>query len=298
MIYGARTTGGWGRGRCSLCALLFLIALGGVWNTASGFPPAPFYTVFGDVRDEFGALIYPEGAAVILSSGGREVLRQSLLDGTERGYNYQVRLRMDLQRAGTEAYSSLALGIGTTYTLSVTVDGLTYLPIEMSTPPQAGSPGGRTRINLTLGIDSDGDGLPDAWEEAQLFHSGIPPGPDGWDLSLLDGDGDFDGDGQLNRQEYISGTYATDAESQLMLEVRDVLPTSACLEFYAFYGRIYVLYSSTDLVTWVPVSLLTSNPEEDPAATASPYLRAVETGVIQIYVPHAEQGVYYRLTAR
>ncbi|MDP0499965.1 MAG: hypothetical protein Q7P63_07670 [Verrucomicrobiota bacterium JB022] len=269
----------------------------GSFHCVSAFPPAPYYTVFGDVRDEFGTLLHPEGASVILSAGGKEVLRQSLLDFDNRGFNYQVRLRIDLQRAGTTPYSSLALGIGTTYTLSVSIGGIVYLPIEMSTPPQTGNPAGRTRLNLTLGVDSDGDGLPDAWEEAQLFHAGIPAGEDGWDLSLLDAKGDFDRDGLSNYQEYVSGTYATDSESYLWLDIAEVLPESVRLDFYAFYGRIYVLQSSRDMENWTVVPLLTTDPEEDPEATPNAFLRANSTGVTSLYVPHAEDGTFYRLIA-
>lgn len=286
-----------GFGRSSSRRALGCLLAGGCASFAWAFPPAPFYTVFGDVRDEYGTLIHPEGAAVILSADGKEILRQALLDGS-RGYNYQLRLRIDLQRPGTAAYSSQALGVGTSYLLSVSVDGLTYLPIEMATPPSTGNPAGRTRIDLTLGIDSDGDGLPDAWEEAQLYHAGILPGPDGWDLSQITADGDFDGDGLTNRQEYIGGTYATDNESFLWLDIAEVLPTSVRLDYYAFYGRLYVLESSTDLVTWTIVPTTTVEPGDNPDATPQPFVRATTTGVSSLYIEPAAEGTLYRLIAK
>jgi len=49
------------------------------------------------------------------------------------------------------------------------------------------------------------------------------PGQNGWDLSLLTRDGDFDGDGISNWQEYIAGTFATDPTDYLSLRVTEAL---------------------------------------------------------------------------
>ena len=65
-----------------------------------------------------------------------------------------------------------------------------------------GRPGGITQLDLTLGEDLDGDGLPDAWErsiaDAGLSINEILPG------------GDNDKDGLTNLEEYKSGNYAFD----------------------------------------------------------------------------------------
>lgn len=261
------------------------------------FPPAPFYTVFGDVRDHYGVLLPPDGASIILSSEGREIVRQSLVDG-DRGYNYLLRLRLELDRPDTQSYSSLALSIGGDYTLSVAVDGFIYLPIEMSSPRQTGNPADRQRLDLTLGLDSDSDGLPDAWEEAQLFHGGILPGLDGWDLSLINPAGDFDQDGLTNRQEYLIGTYATDNTSYLWLKVAETFPGAVRMEFYAFFGRLYALQASTDLVHWTPVPLALENPETTGEEPQAMFMRSVSTGVISIFTVPAGERVIYRLVAR
>ena len=65
----------------------------------------------------------------------------------------------------------------------------------------------RDESGRTLRVDG---GIPDAWEQSQLYAAGILPGEDGWDLSLIDRDGDFDKDGISNWLEYIAGTFATD----------------------------------------------------------------------------------------
>jgi hypothetical protein len=51
--------------------LVFLLVTG----TASAFPPAPYYTLHGMVRDQVGQTVTAEGAVVILLKGGVEVGR-------------------------------------------------------------------------------------------------------------------------------------------------------------------------------------------------------------------------------
>lgn len=215
--------------RAFLVGLTFFLAT----IALHGFPPAPHYTIYGDVRDQYGVLLPADGSSVILYQGSREVLRQPLVESPTAPFNYQIRMRIDMFRPSTTSYSSLALRAGAEYTLAVNIGGQLFSPIEMKTTPAVGSPAGRRRLDLTLGLDSDGDGIPDAWKESQLFHAGIQPGPDGWDLSLIDRDGDFDGDGISNWAEYIAGTYATDADSHLKLEIKEMIGSFAHLEFYA-----------------------------------------------------------------
>ena len=240
---------GAGRLRSAISPMVGAAVFIGVFLASSpslrAFPPAPYYTIYGDVRDQYGILIPAEGATVIVYKGGKEIMRQSLVAAEGTDFNYQMRLRIDMLRSST-TYSSVALATGTVYTLAVSVGSQLYYPIEMATAPVIGNASARRRLNLTLGVDSDGDGLPDAWEEAQLYHGGQLPGENGWDLSLIDKNGDFDKDGLSNGVEYITGTYATDSTSVLNLTIKEKLATSARLEFYAFYGKSYMLESTTD----------------------------------------------------
>jgi hypothetical protein len=263
-----------------------------------GFPPAPFHTLYGDVRDQYGKLIPSEGSSVILYQSGKEVMRQSLTVPGALDYNYEMRLRIDMKRPSTSSYTSIALATGSSYTIAVDIGGQLYYPIEVTAPQTTGAAASRRRLNLTLGVDSDGDGLPDAWEEAQLYHAGLLPGENGWELSLIDRDGDFDGDGISNGSEYIAGTYATDSDSILSLSMKEKLTTSARLEFYAFYGRSYTLESTTDLKTWKAVSFSLSDPAAPDAAAVQSSLTSTVTDVISIYADASAQSTYYRLIAR
>ena len=276
--------GGPARVACGLVSLFLSAA------PLQAFPPAPFYTVFGDVKDSYGQRLPAEGCSVILFQNGREILRQSM---TASGAGYQLRMRIDMFRAATSAYSSAALKTGSDYSLSVSVNGLLYQPIEMKTAAKVGSAADRRRLDLTLGVDSDGDGLPDAWEESQLYEAGKLPGLDGWDLSLVDRNGDLDGDGVINWNEYLAGTGAGDPQSRLSLEIKEITPSGARLEFYGLYGRIYELESSTDLQNW---SAAEFTPAGAPAAAR--LYQATTSGIIQLFTPQAGPKTYYRLSVR
>ncbi len=254
------------------------------------FPPAPYYTIFGDVRDEFGNLVAAGGGTVILSVNSREVARYAITGVSGDDYNYQIRMRIDMSRLGTASYSSLALNTGATYTLAVDIGGVLYLPLEMSTPPSVGNAADRRRINLTLGADSDRDGMPDAWEQMQLYMAGRDLG----DLSAISPNGDLDGDGVTNFQEYIAGTYAADAAETFYLRIKSAAPDAVSVEFYAITGKIYSMERSPDLKTWSPVDFSVGG------AVAAATHTAGGVGVVQASIAKtaADSQVFYRLKVR
>ena len=289
------------------------------------FPPAPYHTVYGMVRDETGRAINIEGAAVVFYRNGVEVMRQTIAHAESRpDQNYQFRLRMDQQRAGTRTYSSLANTTGATFSLAILINDVPHYPIGISAPLTVGPPGERVRLDLTLGVDTDGDGIPDAWEQSQLYAGGILPGPNGWDLSLLDRNGDFDGDGRSNWEEYIAGTFATDPTDYLELQITTKFPASVRLTLFAIHGKIYSLESSTDLQNWTAVPLYLSNPAPhaesvvtedgeqtvpepayasdrfDPAAPPAPQtsVRPTTTNFLHLYATASGERIFYRLKVR
>lgn len=291
-------------------------------TTLQAFPPAPHKTLHGMVRDEYGNALRLDGASVVFSKNGKQVLRVPIQASTLLNQNYQIRLRMDMQRPGTIKYNDLAQNPGEQFTLSVRINDILYQPIEMSTPPTVGKPGERTRLDLTLGVDSDGDGIPDAWKISQLYAAGIMPDENGWRLDLLDRDGDFDGDGISNFAEYIAGTYATDANDYLSLKLVEKQQSSVRLSFYSIIGKTYALEASSDLKNWIQVSHYTRNPEppaedeptseeepveEEPAEEIAPIAppvsqiayEAVNTQAIEIFSDIREGSqTFYRLNVR
>jgi hypothetical protein len=90
---------------------------------------------------------------------------------------------------------------------------------------------------LSSTTDSDGDGLPDWWEIAHGLNPNSSGGANG-------ANGDPDGDGQGNLQEFIAGTDPRDGNDYLRIGFAGVNRILAMLEFNAVGGRTYsVLYS-------------------------------------------------------
>ena len=299
--------------KLSLAALNALAAVI-LCSMAYAFPPAPFFTLYGSVRDEQGQTLRVDGAVVIFYKNGVEKLRQTIIENTELDQNYQIRLRMDMQRGGTVSYSDLTNEAGSSFSLAILIHNIAYQPIEMSVTRTVGQSGQRVRLDLTLGVDSDGDGLPDAWEESQLFAAGVARGPNGWDLSAITRNGDYDHDGISNYDEYIAGTFAADPTDYLSLRFVGKSATSAHLQFFSIYGKRYALETSPDLKTWSPASFYLSSPDPVPvdpnnfaaspppaAPVAQSSLKATSTGVTDLYAnlaANSARAFFYRLKVR
>lgn len=262
---------------------------------AMAFPPAPYYVLYGMVRDQVGQTLNSEGAEVVLLKDGEEIGRTPI-SSVWVDRSYELRVKIDQARSGTELYTEKALSVGGVFSLVVEMNGSVYYPIEVSGTLQAGNGGERTRLDLTLGTDSDGDGLPDVWEEWQLYQAGMYPDAQGaWDLSQLSSDGDFDGDGQSDGFEYIAGTFAGDASETFGMEILGKANGVAELEFYAITGKAYTIESSVDMTNWETVSFAVDAPGN---ASFSSHVAAA-VGVVPAYVtPISETHEFYRLTVR
>jgi hypothetical protein len=254
------------------------------------FPPAPYYTIFGDVRDESGSLV-PAGATVIFSYKSKEMARYPISPVTGKDYNYQIRMRLDMNSAGTNVYNSIAVQSGVPYLLQVDIGGVTYLPIEVSVKaPTVGAAADRKRLDLTLGVDTDLDGLPDSWERALLQRLGFPLS----DLARITPGGILEADGLTNLQKYISGTFSGDTSQSFYLKVKGATEEEVSVEFYTLTNKFYSIEKSADLVVWTPVSfsLGTGNPVSVYSATS--------VGVVEARIPwvSGEEKAFYRLKVR
>lgn len=215
----------------------------------NAFPPAPHHLVYGNVRDEFGNPLVGTGAQIILESASGVTVHSTVISGLGPGLNYRLKVPMD---AGIteDLYQPTALRPTLPFKIHVLIGQTLYLPIEMQGDfNHMGEPGQRTRLDLTLGEDSDGDGFPDAWERALIAAAGRSLG-----LEDIDAGDDFDGDGLSNEQEYLSGSYAFDSEDGFALKAVPRPTASPLPEFLAIRGRTYSILRSSDMKTWTPVS--------------------------------------------
>lgn len=226
-------------------------------SASHGFPPAPYYTLKGIVRDQTGQVIRAQGASVILLKGSAEAGRAVISPVPLRDQNYELSVRIDQARPTTSLYNAGAVPAQSQFGLAVEMGGQRYYPIEVKGNLTAGKGGESVRLDLTLGEDADGDGLPDAWEQWQLYQAGqFPDGEGVWPIGLIDRDGDFDGDGNSNHQEYLAGTFAGDASERFDITITSKAATRVRFEFFAITGKTYVLERSTDLQTWTRVPFL------------------------------------------
>jgi hypothetical protein len=265
-----------------------------ICDVAQAFPPAPYYTLYGMVRDQVGQTVTAEGAEVILLKGGVEVGR-TLITLSQIDSNYQLFMRLDQARSGTTFYTDKAVAAGGLFSLVVSMNGELFYPIEVSGTLTAGKGAERVKLDLTLGQDLDRDGLPDTWEAWQLYQAGYYPNETGnWDLTLIDKNGDFDKDGQSNLFEYIAGTFAGDATETFGLSIKEKLPQNVRFEFYGITGKVYTIESSFDMKTWTRVPFAIGAP-----GTGNNAHQATDVGIVSAFTaPRSSASEFYRLSVR
>jgi len=273
----------------------FLLLVGLAFSAvfpAMAYPPAPDHVIFGTVRDEKGKILGIGEGIVIAYSGSTEIVRIGTNVLGDDRTNFILRIPIDSGRMGSP-YKATALLPASPITFRVMIGGVANVPIEVSRIPfSVGTPGGRTRIDLTLGVATDDDGLPHAWERTLLDRDNS-----GRLRTLADvrpGD-DSDNDGLTNLQEFLLGTYALDKLDGLALSIVAVENGRARLRFATIPGRTYSIKSSTDLNSW--------NSQEFSLGPASSSLQSSVTGsditLVDVWAPLPPGGsAFYRIYAK
>lgn len=275
---------------------IFCMLFGLLGMSLQAFPPAPYYTLYGTVRDQVGHTLTAEGAVLILLKDGLEIDRTPINSTLKVGQNYEMNISIDQNRSGTTPYSENALAEQGLFSLVVEMNGEFFYPIEVSGNLTAGKGSEHVLLDLNLGEDSDGDGLPDVWEQWQLYQAGYFPDANGnWSIDLITRNGDFDGDGSSNLLEYIAGTFAGDATEKFSLEVKQKLPTSVQFEFYAISGKSYTIEQSVDAQTWTPLPFSIGT-----FASGENSYTATDVGVLSAFTAPATGATkeFYRLSVR
>lgn len=140
-----------------------------------------------------------------------------------------------------------------------------------------GQPAQSSRVDLTLGEDTDGDGLPDAWER-----SVIAAGKLGGSISALNPNDRLNGNSLSVLQAYIAGTYAWDPKDGFRVDIVQFEGLNPVLEFLALRGRSYSVIGSDDLVTWVPASFQVQGA---PTSDSSSFYQSSQLKQVRVTVP-------------
>lgn len=275
-------------------AAMLLVLLAVLAPLACAYPPAPHHEVYGVLRDRFGTPVSSADAQIFLEDGSGRSHQGTISLGMAGGTNYVIVIPMDSGRT-PDPYHPSAMKQFSPFTIRVVLGGKNHLPMEVTgSILQLGEPAKRTRLDLTLGVDSDGDGLPDEWEETlasllggQLGIGDIHPGDDS------------DGDGMTNLQEYLAGTYPWDPNDRLALNIIELRNGRAVLEFMAIDGREYIIHASTDLKNWAPVNFRIPDRDEPTVSRSRFIARVFEPRIEVEAAPPAVPGrQYFSLQAR
>ncbi|MEQ2007851.1 MAG: hypothetical protein ABMA26_13725, partial [Limisphaerales bacterium] len=240
--------------RCGFAGLLLCAA-----TVATAFPPALPHTIYGMARDEYGNPLRTNAVIVLTTSAGLSVSAR-VDPELEPGVNYRLVVPLD-SGVKSDAYKTGALQASVPFRIRVTINNATFLPLEMTGDYSLlGQPGKQTRIDLTLGEDTNGNGLPDAWERAILAARG-------WTNSLTDLNANSSpgGNGVTLLQEYVAGTYGFEDANGLSLTITRIEVGAPVLEFLAVRGRNYTILGSADLKVWGEVAFRPLLPDADPA---------------------------------
>ena len=278
--------------RVPLLALLIASLIFRPSSFTHAFPPAPPHTIHGMVRDEWGNPLAFQDAEIILLTASGATLQTGVDIEPSDGVNYTLKTPMD-SGVTYDAYKPTALKPYAQFLLKVKVGNQVFLPIEMNgVIGELGLPGKATRLDLTLGVDSDGDGLPDAWERALIQSlAGLNS------LQDVDPNADSDKDGLSNLQEYLAGTYAFDPENGLSLSIAGFNEGRPLVDFTAVRGRTYKILVSPDLKTWSEAAFVI--PAEGVAAAIRGSYKANDVRQMRVELQtEAAAGAFFKLMTR
>ena len=256
-----------------LCAL----SLAG---SALAFPPSPNHTIYGMVRDELGNPIRVTNAVVILETTTGVQVKTTVIPDLAPGMNYRLSVPMDAGLT-SDAYKPTALRPQVSFRMKVVISSTTYLPIELhGNYANLGKPAQKTHLDLTMGVDSVGDGLPDAWKRELIAMLGLNCGIQ----DIKPGD-DADGDGMSNWAEYIAGTYAFDSTDNLSLEIVGMNQGNPLMDFMAIRGRTYTVLASTNMTDWAVVDFRMPLESTNGAAMGTYYASGVHKVRAEVTTP-------------
>lgn len=259
---------------------------------------------------------YSSDVTIGFSGGGAvplEIVRSTTNQSIAPAINYSLSVPMD-SGTSSQLYDVSAMRPLLPFTIRVVINGVNYVPMQIAaaTLPlwtdkinsqnspdvstaanhwAIGLPAGKLRLDLWLGVDSNNDGLPDAWQ---------------WDVVNSDNTGQLTDFTQIDPnalgrngltyyQNYLIGTYPLEPTDGLNFKIDSIKNGIAKFHFQAITGRTYHVSSSVDLVNWTKIEPFSL--QSDASNTAS-YHRAAASKIQDIYIlQDGASKKYFRLYA-
>lgn len=224
----------------------------------------PSMIVHGTIRDSYGLRLPPDSAMIGAFLGTNETAR-TIIRPQPAGENY----RFDVNVSDPLTARLGEITPGATVSIRVRIGTALQPSIGTSTfVAQGNGPG--VNINLVLGVDSDGDGLPDDWEWLVIANSGGQVS----NLAQVGPGRDLDGDGIPDDQEFWNGTFAFLPDDLMRMESLTRHPNGRLsFRFLPIDGVRYSVESSPGLdpPSWVPspISLTETGPLSEGTVTGA-----------------------------
>jgi hypothetical protein len=233
----------------AIFAAIALTFTGALAQSPPGIPE-PGLTLYGEIRNTAGGanLRLTIGTLVwtVQPATGNPITVQTPLRNINDQFSYAVRLPFETVPTGfTLSPNALLLSsTSVAYTRSATINAV---PATLLTPTQntftfsSAERGRLERVDLEVSLvvaDSDGDGIPDAWE----IQYGLDPN------NPADALLDSDSDGMSNLEEYLSGTDPTDSQSRFaIIRITTDDLDGTLIEWSGVEGQLYSVERSTAL---------------------------------------------------
>lgn len=233
--------------RISKHFLFFIFHFAFCLSISAGLPQ-PMCVFYGRAKDEYG-WPYTGGAEVQLKIGTNVYASHTVRGSISPGINFALYVHLD-DGSDEDAYAHHALETGDIVDIVVVTSAGEQSILEAAQIPPVGSAGQIILFPITTGTDSDGDGIPDEWEQ-WIVNNTSNPAIQG--VADVTGSQDEDGDGFSNMQEYIAGTIPTlDYDYFFADQLDEVVNGRLVLQFLSVPGKKYKLLGSSNLAsgTW------------------------------------------------
>ncbi len=275
-----------------LLSLILLLLLPLASFAQSGALPP--YTFVGKITSYAGVQYSTNSAVEIRVKNLQGVLlaKSAIRLSDESPYNY--RLTVPVASAPATGYATVGEGL-----IFEIFDGVstTYTTLVPAAQAVVGDPGGISIVNVSLSLDSNGNGIPDQYENYITYLMSVHgiAGP-------YDHEADYDGDGMSNRAEFLAGTDPLNAADYLKIIATAETPSGLtadglfAITFVSAAGRSYSVRATDDLKK---IDTAERDPfKTDPASSATQtYLHTAnfQAEAITLYLIPQGSTRFYRL---